>query len=761
MKSATGEFNRTAIEAMKTLDSPAPFFKLPSFIQTPKQKRAWIGCLSLISLSFLWSSHLLPLDNLKRSWDLEQTTLDLRFSHFNRPRPSSDQVVLLDIDESSLKLLGPHFGKWPWPRSVYRPLLEFLGQGEPAAILFDLLFTEPSQNASEDQSLIEATRSMDAISHALLLNEHSSLEGSPKSLPLPPAFKKTKTALQWLTPPHPPFEQPRFRDFNLPPQTFLERIPYLHVVNSERDFDGLHRRLPLALQYDGTWLPSLTLQALLQKFPHSSLEFEETPSSRSTRGAIVLKSAPSSSLRIPVDHRGMLPLNFYRPTEEPEIIPIAAAFSSATRLQSGNLSSLDDLQINPLHLKGKIILIGASASGLNDLKSTPINPSTSGSLLHATAISNILKQDFLTFPHPAVQTGLNLFTWILIYGSVFFLSSVLLKVAIPLGWLLLYCAICLYAFQTQSLVLEMARPLVFGLLAIFDGIYYLTYREAKEKKALKETLSKYLPPSVTEILLSTGQNPTAEVGQSKELSVLFSDIRGFTSLSETMDPAQLVTLLNRYLGRMTDLVFEEMGTLDKFIGDAVMAFWGAPIADPEHARRAVTCALKMREALEQLNTQWSQQGIPPLSIGIGINTGEVIVGNIGSEKKLDYTVIGDHVNLASRLEGLTKQYGLSLIIGPRTHELIQERFLCRPLDFVAVKGKKLPVPIFEPLVEKSPQTPQRLVDLAHEFGEALNLYQRGKFSEALARFQRIDHTLRPHPSQDSGDAPSRTFIQRC
>ena len=721
---------------------------------TPKRlKRATLGCSILILLSLGWEQ--LPfLRNFEQFW------LDYRYSHFNRELKASRQVLLIDIDDSSMKLLGPHFGRWPWPRKIYKNLIEFLELGEPSGIYFDLLFTEASQSDDGDQQVAEISAHARNVSHAILFSGQPSTELNLKSeiVPLPKGFQQ-KFGLSWDTSnsegplfiSNSSLKDPVFRDFNLPTQTLLQKIPSIHSVTSEKDSDGVYRRTPLLFHYDSGWYPSLALKAVADwlKTPHFS--FHEN--------SIDLQNDQKIHYSIPLDSKGMLPLHFYRSDRDIEIIPIAAALSSASRLQSGEISDPTLLQINPLTLKDKVIVIGASAEGLFDLKSTPISSAYPGSLLHATAISNILNQDFVSFPPVVMQTLLTCSTIILIYFSIFLIQPLLIKVALPLIWLGSYSAISFLLFQKYSLAFEIARPFGLGFFAIIDGLLYLIFIEGKDKKKLRETLSKYLPPSVTDRIIATGQNPRAEVGQQKELSILFSDIRGFTTLSEKLSPQELVSILNQYLGRMTDVIFDETGTLDKFIGDAIMAFWGAPIPDSDHALKSVRCAIKMKSTLKELNQEWSQKGLSPLQIGIGINTGSVIVGNIGSEKRLDYTVIGDNVNLASRLETLTKQYGLELLIGDRTAHLIKDSIICRPIDFVTVKGKNHPIKVYEPLCEISDPLAKRLIEFSEIFSKALSNYQNAQFEIALAQFKTASEIFKNEWNYE--DSVGILYIERC
>jgi adenylate cyclase len=293
---------------------------------------------------------------------------------------------------------------------------------------------------------------------------------------------------------------------------------------------------------------------------------------------------------------------------------------------------------------------------------------------------------------------------------------------------------------------------VLTMVFIYLGITVYRYiTEEREKKKIRGAFQYYLTASVVNEILKD-PNKLKLGGDKKNLSVMFSDIRGFTSISEKLSPENLVQLLNKYLTAMTNIVFKYDGLLDKYIGDAVMAVFGAPLDQPDHARRACLTAIEMMTELRRLQIKWKAEGWPEIDIGIGINTGDMVVGNMGSEMRFDYTVMGDSVNLASRLEGTNKEYGTNIIISEFTYEVIKEDFFCRELDAVRVKGKKLPVRIFELLGEAKDKAQWQ--EFAAIFQHALELYRGGKWDEAIAAFNRV-LGLKPD------DFPSRLYIERC
>ncbi len=670
----------------------------------------------------------------------EQLSLDFRYRHFNRETRVSEQIVVVDIDEQSFKLLGPSIGRWPWPRRIYKDLIEFLSLGQPAAILFDVLFTEAQQGTDDDAQLAEISANVAGVSHAMQLLQHSAEEREGIA-PLPTGFRdkfgiRTESAM-----PH--WGQLRhYQDFELPAPPYLAKSNHIHVVSAEKDADGMFRRMIPAFFYGESPLPSLLLQGLRLARPPGSTGITVTGNQ------IQFHSEQKPPIQIPLEPDGTVRLHYYNVDREAETVSFANVIDSAIKLQKGEVADPSELKFNPLTLSGKIILIGASATGAADLKSTPIHSSIPGVFLHATAISNALTQDYLKRVSFILRFLVLLPLIAASYIAVFFLSSIIIKTLLPVLSLGFYLAISFYLFRFYSLWLDVALPVFVSLASALDAFVYLSFVEGRERRKLKGALSKYLSPNVMESLIASGSDPRAEVGARRELSILFSDIRGFTTFSERFKPEFVVEILNRYLGRMTDVIFENKGTLDKFIGDAILAFWNAPLEDPNHVKSAVQAAFQMKKALAELRAEWNAKGIPAdLEVGLGINTGEVIVGNIGSEKRLDYTVIGDNVNLASRLEGLTKQYQVPLIIGQRTRELLGADFACRTVDIVRVKGKSNHVTIYEPLED--------FPDWLDPFEKAWKLYQARDFKAASETMSQVS-ALRP-----GGDPLSLIYVERC
>jgi len=664
---------------------------------------------------------------------LETLTTDYRYRSWNSDAKPSDQIVVIDIDDESLKFFEPEFGAWPWPRSVYKKVIEYLSLSQPKAVLFDIIFSERQKDPVQDQLLAEASSSYPGISHALKFMEQTVVEGKQHA--------DLKTALQNRKLSGVDFSDralsPRYRygfhDYLAPNSSLLESNPEIHIVNAIKDPDGIFRRGHSLFEYDQQWFPGLALKGVLSNLTDAKINIGPS------KLRILGKSQAGNSLdfMIPIDSKGQIAYHFYRNDKPFKVFQIGRLLQQKDKIDKGEIEDPGTLDPNPLEaFKDKIVLIGASAVGLEDLKATPIHQSLPGVLLHATTISNILDQRYLKslpiWSHWLITGTMMLF----IYGSVFFCEAILARALLPILMLATYAALALWSFQIKETHLPLATPFLFGFLALLDAFVHMTFVEGQAKKKMMLTLSKFLPPEVAEELIRKGIDPTAEVGQRRSLTILFSDIRGFTTLSESRPAEEIVAVLNKYLGKMTEIVFSQKGTLDKFIGDAVMCFWNAPSENPRHPESAVMAALQMSLALKELNQGFAEKGIDPLAIGIGVHTGEAIVGNIGSERRLDYTIIGDNVNLASRLEGLTKQYGVEIIIGPETYDRIKNVFLCRPVDHVVVKGKTEAVRIYEPLCLRAEAKPED-IKFCEQFELGHKSYLKGDFTLSELQFQAV------------------------
>jgi len=678
-------------------------------------RRAAVLSLALVLFALLLQS---PWTQVFESW-----TIDWRLRHFNRLTQASDSVVVIDIDDASVKSLEQFYGRWPFPRRVYKDLLEYLALGSPKAVLFDLLFTGADKSGEDDDWLAKSSSNLRSVSHAL----HLLTEPTEEELRFRPAPHdwRNRFGLEYQGSEAATYQG--YRDFTEPTPAILARTPGLHVITFPSDRDGVLRRAPLVFDYQGLKLPSLALKGVLMSMKNPRVEL-------GMREALIW-DGDSNPLRIPLDGRGKLPVAYYRSDSEPKVYPLAHVLANARLIQSGKESDLEKLTLQPDTFAGKTIVIGASAAALYDLKPTSLHPAYPGSMVQATVISQLLLQDFLRMPSSWTVWILTSVLFLLVYGAVTMGRGLVAKSLGATGLFVCYFVASVLVFHKMSYALPLFLPALAIAAAVLDGLLFSVLVEARQRKRAQATLAKYLAPAVVAQLIDEGIDPQAEVGRQAELTILFSDIRGFTSISEKHPPQVVVEHLNQYLAGMTDSIFLQKGTLDKFIGDAVMAFWGAPLANPMHALDAVKCAFRMRAALTELQLKWGTTF--SFDNGIGINTGTCIVGNIGSEKKLDYTVIGDNVNLASRIEGLTKEYGAPILIGENTFTAIQSDFGCRVVDKVRVKGKERYVKIYQPIAEKNSREWERIAPVVARYDQAWLAADAGDIKVASELFKTL------------------------
>jgi len=415
-----------------------------------------------------------------------------------------------------------------------------------------------------------------------------------------------------------------------------------------------------------------------------------------------------------------------------------------------SFSDVYNNKINQSDFKGKIVLIGATASNLHDDAIVPIsNEAMPGVEVNANLVQSILTRDFLYYQDDVSAIGVififALLTGILLFRFRIHIATILLAVLI-----IAYILISVFTFDT-GLIINILYPLLALLLVYITLVvlYYLT--EERSRKWITSVFGKYVSPVVIDSLIKNPKMINLG-GEKRNITIFFSDIRGFTPLSEKLEPEDLVHLLNEYLTEMTSIITKNQGLVDKFMGDAIMAFWGAPLDLDDHAEIACSSSLEMMAKLKELQKKWKNEGIPSFNIGIGLNSGDAIVGNMGSDNRFDYTAMGDNVNLASRLEGINKQYGTNLIISGKTYQIVKDKFETRKLDAVKVKGKKKPIFIYELLSNKD-NINEKLSDFVKKYEEGLDLYFNKKWKDAIKSFKTADKLMK--------DQASQVFITRC
>lgn len=617
--------------------------------------------------------------------ELEWKTFDLRARAAADRSPPEELVVVL-LDEATLRMMNPLVGRWPWPRSLHADVIDYLAMAGARAILLDILFTENEQQegvsrsgiSQNDLLLAQSSAAGDNVYHAFQLLHDSADEFNQQLLgrPLPGDF-----AARFAVGDSPDF-LPSGNVFYLPIPEVQHAARGMGVVSFAPDSDGVYRRTRLLRNYQGELFPVLGLTPLTSG-SDSTIRLLERHQLLLTHG--------EEQIAIPLQGDGSYLL---RPQGRFETYSLSGILASIQQLRQG---TAEELITPPELFTGKVIFIGASAAGIEDLKTTPLGQLTPGVFLHANIYANIVQRDFLRTGTALAAAGLALLLASLAAGGVLALTRPALQALLPATLFGAYAGSSFLAYS-WGLLLPLVTPLTAGGLAWLGAYAWLSATEGRERKRIRRMLGQYVSPAILEEVLARPDGLLcAEIGRRERLTVLFSDIRGFTEMSENWPAEDVVEVLNGYFSGMVDIIFHHQGTLDKFIGDAILAFWGAPVQTSDHALQATTTALAMVRRLAVYNRELVDRGRPALAIGIGLHTGEVIIGNIGSEKKLDYTVIGDSVNLASRLEGLTKHYGCAVLISDSTRAELGGALLTRTVDRVRVKGKKDSVGLHEVL----------------------------------------------------------------
>lgn len=663
------------------------------------------------------------------------------------PQSVDERVVILDIDEKSLA----EQGRWPWGRDKLATLMNKLfDQYGVKLVGFDVVFAEPddssglkSLDALARKELKDATAFQSALKDlrpqldydsrfaAALKNRpvilgyyFSSKEGGTSSGAAPdpvfPAgtFNGRRIAFtQWVS-----------YGSNLP--EFQKEAAGAGHFNPLVDLDGTSRRVPLLVEYKGQYYESLALamvRNLLGKPPITPGYPGNSPASYAAMEWLDLKAASGGVMRIPVDENAatLIPYRGYQGS---------FPYVSVTDV-------LND-RVPKERLAGRVIVIGTTAPGLMDLRATPVGAAYPGVEIHANLIAGML--DGAIKHKPPYILGADVLT-VLIAGAVmaFLLPMLSPFRATVVGAIVLLLLLSLnFSFwHVSNVVLPLANGMIAILLLYAMNMSWGYFVESRTKRQLTGLFGQYVPPELVEEMSRDPENYSM-AGRKAELTVLFSDIRGFTTISEGLEPNELASLMNEYLGAMTLVVRKHRGTLDKYIGDAIMAFWGAPVDDPEHAKNAVLTGLEMHVALHELNKDLTKRGWPELKIGVGVNTGPMTVGDMGSPVRQSYTVMGDAVNLGSRLEGITKQYGVGFIVGESTRELVRKEFVFRELDLVKVKGKDKPVGIYEPIGAEGHVDKAKL-DENKLWHQALRYYRAQEWDQAEVALLNLSRTA-PH-----------------
>ena len=641
--------------------------------------------------------------------------------------PKRDSVVIIDIDEKSLKKLG----QWPWSRNIFADLIYKITDAGAGIIGLDIVFAEEDRTSPHklqskinnklnklenyDKTLSKCFSSSPVVGgYTFTLDEKKD-----KNVPLIPAVFVSKGVIDG-----------DIHTFN----SIVLNIPILQnslyssgFFNNNPDSGGMIRRVPLIIKYDNTIYPSLALEMVRIYSNSNKVQI--------VSGQNGVEGIEFGDYKIPTDNQGQLIINFRGAKKHFKYISIA---------------DIMDGSFNKNDIKDKFVLIGTSSMGLVDTRAMVFDNSINGVEIHANVIDNILSGDFLKTPTDKKEYDL-IMIWLIIIVSMIIFSIVKSWIVIPIATIIIYLIFKIFFILLfhYGLVLNLLFPLISFALTLVLSVsidYILT---SKQKEDAKRMLGKKVSPAVMEYLL---QHSTEELIVSKEVetTIFFSDIRSFTSISEKIgSPDRLIQMLNRYMTPMVDCIIDYRGTIDKFIGDAIMAYWNAPIEIENHADEALKSAVAQIEMLVDINKEITPEYDITINIGIGLHTGRVTAGDMGSYGRSDYTIIGDNVNLASRLEGLTKQYGAQILISSATKSKLKENYKIRPIDMVEVKGKHQAVEIFEVLCNNR--------DISHNeieiYSKAIECFRNANIQTAYDIFVQLEDS---NPS-----ILYRFYLKRC
>jgi len=696
---------------------------------------------------------------------VELKTLDLRFKSRGTMKPH-DAVVLAVIDEKSLNKEG----RWPWPRSKIARLIDYLSNDGAKVIGFDIGFLEPDENTNlklidQFEQKVESLHLKDSkikefIEESKLKADNDlilakAIRKSQAKIVLGHFFYMSKAALNYRTTQKDiEIQLKRIKNSKYPLRMYDQQnmaidpfinayIPEANIdilsqaadssgyFNMIPDKDGFVRWMPLVFKCGRDIYAPLSIQSVWHYLDQPQLIVKVANYG--------IQEIRMGERIIPTDEDGKMLINYLGPEQ-------TFPYYSLSDILQGNIPQGT--------FKDKIIMVGATAIAIYDIRSTPLSSSGEypGLEIHATVINNIIANNFLKKPKwTTIFDALAILIIGLFTGVVVRRVGALKGILFSSALFILYILLSYWLFMNLGIWVNIIYPLLVLVLVYTSLTVYRYLTEEKERKKIKGAFTYYVSSSVVNEMLKHPEKLKLG-GDRRELSVLFSDIRGFTTIAEGLTPEELVHLLNEYLTVMTDIVFKYDGTLDKYMGDAIMAIFGAPLDLPDHPIKACHSALEMIEELKNLNQKWIAEGKHPMDIGIGINTGPMMVGNMGSAQRFDFTAMGDSVNLGSRLEGVNKSYKTNIIISEFTFERVKNDFTCMELDAVRVKGKKRPVKIYSLVGYKD--LPGIHEEVIKQFNQAVLLYKRRKWDKAIHIFENIT-------AMDPNLYAAQVYIDRC
>jgi len=653
------------------------------------------------------------------------------------PPPEKKPVTIIDLDEKSLGEVG----QWPWPRNIIAQMVENLMKMGAVVVAFDIVFAEPDRMnpaaiADALKGLDEDTKNKirqfksndeifaETIKRSRVVLGQSTVESEWEGVKAKPVKKSVAVRKYGANVPDPLDILPSF-------PAMVRNVPIIENAAGGRfgghgifsiipEQDGIIRRIPSLFVHEKAMFPALSVEMLRLATNRPTILVKVDPAGVRSLGI-------ARGLEIPTDRNGLIWPYFSKSDK--------AKYVSAVDVLNGT--------VDPAMIKGKLTIVGTSAIGLKDIRSIPTESNIPGVEVHAQIIETVLNQAYLNRPNFAQGLELS----VILFGG---LAMIVLVPWVGALWTFLVFGVTTagvgfgswYAFDEYRMLIDAVYTLI-AIFLLYSTLTYLNYvREEASKKQVRGAFSHYLSPDMVERL---AENPDSLKlgGEMRDMTLLFCDVRGFTSISEQFDPVGLTSLINKLLTPLTNAILQRKGTIDKYMGDCIMAFWNAPLDNPNHAMDGCRSAIAMLAEMEPLNARLEQEAKDegrkhiPLKVGLGLNSGPAVVGNMGSDMRFDYSVLGDTVNLASRLEGQSKTYGMNVVLGPQTYEAVHDALACIDLDFIRVKGKLEGVRIYGLLGEEEVARNPKFQEIRGLIRDALNAYQHRRFDEAAEMFKRI------------------------
>lgn len=701
-----------------------------------KLKKVFVGvCITLVSVGVIFSLfHTRLMDSVFGSNIL--LTLDRKaydtYINVRGVRDHTSDLVVVKIDEATLNDL-----LYPIPRDKFGALFAIMQSYGAKVIGVDYFFPRVRSNESTDNEQADFLK-FSNISHDVI---HAIGPFIPTD-----DLNLDSTEILWdayeYLHPHSIPKNDSFKYF--PQSSFVDERPFDslaklsagvgHVAMSPDTIDGITRKVPFFIEYAGDYYPSLGAAVAMYA---QNVDVKNLIVEKNSNGLLV----KGIGIEIPLDEHGMLSIDYVGETKFFKEISMYDVMDAYTREDTVMLSIFNNASV----------IVGPTARSIGDLGPTPISEKSPNVYVHANVYDQIMMKKYITFPSLTFELILTLIL-ALVIGIITMLTSLRISVTAFAIIIMAYLFSVAEIFITTGFVISFPQTVISLFLTFASCVGYISVTEGKQKSEIKNMFTKYVDASVVEKLIDNPEMLKLG-GVEKEITVLFSDIKGSTTIAEFLGPEKTVSVINEYLTDMTNIILENRGTLDKYIGDAIMAFWGAPLEDADHAYHACETTLYMQRKLKTLHPNWKANNIPLIFQRVGLNTGKAIVGNVGSANKFNYTVMGDTINLGSRVEGINKDYGTYICITEFTLAKVENRVVTRELDNVVVVGKTKPVKIYELMALNTDKIDDGLMKLRDKYSEALALYKNRNWNQAISTWE---DALKINPE----DPVSELYIKR-